>query len=73
MEPLSAPAHEVRRARLDPVARRAQIVEAAAEEAAGVVTREAGADKKRNPLRRWLKKVFGADKNEKKEDGNRPP
>ena len=31
MEPLPAPVHEVRRARLDPAARRAQIVEAAAE------------------------------------------
>jgi hypothetical protein len=51
----------------------AEAVAEAAEEAAGAVTRETGTAKKRNPLRRWLKKVFGADKDEKKEEGNRPP
>ncbi|HEX5717075.1 MAG TPA: PBP1A family penicillin-binding protein, partial [Thermoanaerobaculia bacterium] len=51
----------------------AEAVADAAEEAAGAVTREAGSAKKRNPLRRWLKKVFGAEKDEKKEEGNRPP
>ncbi|HWN44194.1 MAG TPA: PBP1A family penicillin-binding protein [Thermoanaerobaculia bacterium] len=51
----------------------AEAVAEAAEEAAGAVTREAGSAKKRNPLRRWLKKVFGAEKDEKKEEGNRPP
>ena len=51
----------------------AEAIEGAAEEAAGAVVREAGAEKKRGGLRKWLKKVFGADKDEKKEEGNRPP
>jgi penicillin-binding protein 1B len=51
----------------------AEAIEEAAEEVAGAVTREAGTEKKRNPLRRFLKKVFGGGKDEKKEDGNRPP
>jgi penicillin-binding protein 1B len=50
-----------------------EAVAEAARDAAGAVTREAGTEKKRNPLRRWLKKVFGADKDEKKQEGNRPP
>jgi len=53
----------------------ADAVEEAVDEAAGVVTREASAEKRRHPLRRWLKKVFGSGKDEKKkeEDPNRPP
>jgi membrane carboxypeptidase/penicillin-binding protein len=51
----------------------AEAIEEAAEEAAGVVTREAGSEKKRGGLRGFLKKVFGGRKDEKKEDGNRPP
>jgi penicillin-binding protein 1B len=51
----------------------ADAVEEAAEKAAGAVTREAGGEKRRGGLRKWLKKVFGADKDEKKQEGNRPP
>jgi membrane carboxypeptidase/penicillin-binding protein len=51
----------------------AEAVAEAAEEAAGAVTREAGGERRRGGLRKWLKKVFGADKDEKKQEGNRPP
>ncbi len=51
----------------------AEAVADAAEEAVGTVTREAGGEKRRSGLRKWLKKVFGADKDEKKQEGNRPP
>jgi penicillin-binding protein 1B len=51
----------------------AEAVADAAEEAVGTVTREAGGEKRRGGLRKWLKKVFGEDKDEKKREGNRPP
>jgi penicillin-binding protein 1B len=50
----------------------AEAVEAA-EEAAGTVIREAGGEKRRGGLRKWLRKVLGGGKEEKKEEGNRPP
>lgn len=51
----------------------AEAVEEAAEEAAGAVTREAAPEKKRGGLRRFLRKVFGSGKDEKKEEAPRPP
>jgi penicillin-binding protein 1B len=51
----------------------AAAVEEAVDEAAGVLNPEASPDKKRHGLRRWLRKVFGSGKEEKKEEGPRPP
>ena len=50
----------------------AEAVAEAAEEAAGTVAGDDAPEKKRG-LKRWLKKVFGSGKDEKKEEGPRPP
>ena len=49
----------------------------AGDEAAAVATStEDRRERKRHPIRRWFKKVFGSgqrNEDEKKDDGNRPP